>query len=59
VLRDLLAAEWGFAGATPTGIDHVLVRDLEAGPPRRWSTIERTLGGRVLSDHAPVERELA
>jgi endonuclease/exonuclease/phosphatase (EEP) superfamily protein YafD len=58
VLRDLLSSGWGFDGATPRGIDHVLVRELEAGPPRRWPTARRTLGGRVLSDHAPVEREL-
>jgi len=58
-LRELLSSGWGFEGATPTGIDHVLVRDLEAGPPRRWPTARRTLAGRVLSDHAPVERELS
>jgi Endonuclease/Exonuclease/phosphatase family len=59
VLRDLLSAEWGFEGATPTGIDHVLARDLEAGLPRRWATARRTLAGRVLSDHAPVERDVS
>jgi hypothetical protein len=58
MLRDLLSRRWGFDGATPTGIDHVLVRDLEAGPPRLWPTARRTLAGRVLSDHAPVEREV-
>jgi endonuclease/exonuclease/phosphatase family metal-dependent hydrolase len=56
VLRELMTEEWGFDGATPTGIDHVLVRDLEAGPVSRWPIERRTIGGRVLSDHAPVER---
>jgi endonuclease/exonuclease/phosphatase family metal-dependent hydrolase len=59
VLRDLLSSGWGFEGATPTGIDHVLVRDLEADLPTRWPTARRTHAGRVLSDHAPVERMLS
>jgi endonuclease/exonuclease/phosphatase family metal-dependent hydrolase len=59
VLCDLISTEWGFEGATPSGIDHVLVRGLEAAPPRRWPTERRTVAGRVLSDHAPVERELS
>jgi endonuclease/exonuclease/phosphatase family metal-dependent hydrolase len=58
VLRDLMASDWRFEGATPTGIDHVLVRAVEAGPPIRWPKERRMLGGRVLSDHAPVEREI-
>jgi endonuclease/exonuclease/phosphatase family metal-dependent hydrolase len=59
VLRDLMSTEWGFEGATPSGIDHVLVRGLEAEPPSRWPTERRTFAGRVLSDHAPVEREVS
>jgi endonuclease/exonuclease/phosphatase family metal-dependent hydrolase len=58
VLRELLREEWGFDGATPTGIDHVLVRDLEAGPPSVWRVERRTIGRRILSDHAPVERDV-
>jgi endonuclease/exonuclease/phosphatase family metal-dependent hydrolase len=58
-LAELMTPEWGFSGATPTGIDHVLVRGLRAGPPRVWAVERRTRGGRVLSDHAPVEAELA
>jgi endonuclease/exonuclease/phosphatase (EEP) superfamily protein YafD len=57
-LPDLMSAEWGFAGATPTGIDHILVRGLHAGPPQIWPVERRTRGGRVLSDHAPVDREV-
>jgi hypothetical protein len=59
VLRDLISTEWGFEGATPSGIDHVLVRGLEAAPPCRWPTEQRTVAGRVLSDHAPVERTVS
>ena len=54
-LQDLTGAEWGFAGATPQGIDHVLVRGLEARGPVRWPEARRRFDGRLLSDHAPVE----
>jgi endonuclease/exonuclease/phosphatase family metal-dependent hydrolase len=57
-LADLVTPEWGFAGPTPTGIDHILVRGLEAGQPRRWNDARRTRDGRLLSDHAPVEVEV-
>jgi endonuclease/exonuclease/phosphatase family metal-dependent hydrolase len=57
-LPELMSAEWGFGGATPTGIDHILVRGLEAGPAHIWPVERRTHDGRVLSDHAPVEREV-
>jgi endonuclease/exonuclease/phosphatase family metal-dependent hydrolase len=59
MLVDLTAPEWGFGGPTPTGIDHVLVRGLEAGAPSVWPKERRLLDGKVLSDHAPVEREVA
>lgn len=58
-LADLTTEEWGFEGPTPSGIDHVLVRGASGGPPRRWERDRRVRHGRVLSDHAPVERELA
>ncbi len=57
-LADLVGPEWGFAGPTPTGIDHILVRSLVAGPPRRWDDARRTRDGRLYSDHAPVEMEV-
>ncbi len=57
-LPDLMTEEWGFSGATPTGIDHVLARGLRAGPPHVWPVVRRTRDGRVLSDHPPVEREI-
>jgi endonuclease/exonuclease/phosphatase family metal-dependent hydrolase len=59
MIHELMSPEWGFEGAMPSGIDHILVRGLDAGPPSRWPLQRRTVGGRVLSDHAPVERELA
>ena len=57
-LADLTGPEWGFAGATPTGIDHVLVRGLPAGRPERWADDRRLHDGRLLSDHAPVDMEV-
>jgi endonuclease/exonuclease/phosphatase family metal-dependent hydrolase len=57
-LPALLESEWGFTGATAIGIDHVLVRSLEAGEPMRWPRERRMKDGRVLSDHAPVDREV-
>ena len=44
----------GFVAAGP-GIDHVLVRGAPAGPLEVWPVERRTVAGRVLSDHAPVE----
>ena len=40
------------------GIDHILVRGLDASPPVRWPDERRLHEGRLLSDHAPVEREV-
>jgi len=58
-LAALVEPEWGFSGPTPTGIDHILVRDLEASPPVRWPAERRRHQGRLLSDQAPVERVVA
>jgi endonuclease/exonuclease/phosphatase family metal-dependent hydrolase len=57
-LADLAGPEWGFSAAGK-GIDHVLVRGAEAGPPRRWPPERRRVDGRLLSDHAPVEVRVA
>jgi len=57
-LAELCSPEWGFSGATPAGIDHVLVRGLPARDPVRWAEARRTRDGLALSDHAPVEREV-
>jgi endonuclease/exonuclease/phosphatase family metal-dependent hydrolase len=57
-LESLSGKEWGFSGPTSTGLDHVLVRGLQAGPPEPWPPQRRTFDGRLLSDHAPVDREV-
>jgi endonuclease/exonuclease/phosphatase family metal-dependent hydrolase len=57
-LATLAEPEWGFTGPTPKGIDHVLVRGLGARPPEPWPEERRLLDGRLLSDHAPVDREV-
>jgi endonuclease/exonuclease/phosphatase family metal-dependent hydrolase len=57
-LADLISAEWGFTGPTPAGVDHILVRGLDASSPVRWPSERRVHDGRLLSDHAPVEREV-
>jgi endonuclease/exonuclease/phosphatase family metal-dependent hydrolase len=54
-LRELAKSDWGFSGATPTGIDHVLARGLPVGEPDRWEADRRLHEGRFLSDHAPVD----
>jgi endonuclease/exonuclease/phosphatase family metal-dependent hydrolase len=57
-LRDLASPEWGFSEPGP-GIDHVLVRGATAGTHRRWPDEQRQHGDRLLSDHTPVELEIA
>jgi endonuclease/exonuclease/phosphatase family metal-dependent hydrolase len=44
----------GFSLAGP-GIDHVLVKGAPATPLSVWPVERRTLDGRILSDHPPVE----
>jgi endonuclease/exonuclease/phosphatase family metal-dependent hydrolase len=58
---DLRAHGFGEAvasGRVSWGIDHVLVRGLPAGEQRSWPEERRRLGGFLLSDHTPVEREV-
>lgn len=45
---------WGYAGGG-TVVDHVMVRGAAAGPVVRWPDERRRVGGRLLSDHAPLE----
>jgi endonuclease/exonuclease/phosphatase family metal-dependent hydrolase len=51
-MRDLGA--WGYSEPGP-GIDHVLVRGLPVDGPVTWPEERRRVGGRLVSDHAPVE----
>jgi len=53
-LAELTGPLWGFSAAGP-GIDHVLVRGADVSPLHVWPEERRRLGGRLLSDHAPVE----
>lgn len=45
----------GFSPPLSESIDQILVRGLSAGAPTAWPEDRRRLGGRLLSDHAPVE----
>ena len=51
-LRDARLDGYTAAG---DGIDHVLVRGAAAGPVEAWPRERRSVGGIVLSDHAPVD----
>jgi endonuclease/exonuclease/phosphatase family metal-dependent hydrolase len=53
-LEELSGPQWGFSAAIP-GLDQVLVRGATASRPEPWPEERRRVGGRLLSDHAPVE----
>jgi len=53
-LEQLASPDWGFSPPIP-GLDQVLVRGAKTGTPERWPEERRRVGGRLLSDHAPVE----
>ena len=53
-LELLSGPEWGFSRPI-SGIDQILVRGARAGNAKRWPDERRRIGGRLLSDHAPVE----
>ena len=58
-LRALSEPEWGFSPAGP-GLDHVLVRGLDVThAERHWPEGLRRHGDVLLSDHAPVEVQVA
>jgi endonuclease/exonuclease/phosphatase family metal-dependent hydrolase len=49
----------GWSEPLAASIDQILVRGLEPlSPPEAWPRERRTVGDRVLSDHAPVELRL-
>lgn len=58
VLRSLTDEEWGFSALGP-GIDHVLVHGAPSSSPRSLPEDWRRRGDVLLSDHAPVEVEIA
>jgi endonuclease/exonuclease/phosphatase family metal-dependent hydrolase len=53
-LEQLASPEWGFTKPI-SWIDQVLVRGAPSGHAQRWPDERRRLGGKLLSDHAPVE----
>jgi endonuclease/exonuclease/phosphatase family metal-dependent hydrolase len=53
-LDDLIGPEWGFLAPGPA-VDHILVRGATPEAARTWPRERRRHGGRLLSDHAPVE----
>jgi endonuclease/exonuclease/phosphatase family metal-dependent hydrolase len=57
-LSDLTRAEWGFSEPGPK-LDQILVRGARVKKVEVWPVERRRVGGRLLSDHTPVEAELA
>jgi endonuclease/exonuclease/phosphatase family metal-dependent hydrolase len=55
----LVTGEWGFSPPVEKGIDQVLVRGASVESLERWPRERRRLGGKVLSDHTPVEARAA
>jgi endonuclease/exonuclease/phosphatase family metal-dependent hydrolase len=53
-LAELSGPEWGFSAPAP-GIDQILVRGTPSSPLQAWPVERRSMDGRVLSDHTPVE----
>jgi endonuclease/exonuclease/phosphatase family metal-dependent hydrolase len=47
--------EWGFSRPLAASIDQILVRGAPSTSPEAWPEERRRVGGRRLSDHAPVE----
>jgi endonuclease/exonuclease/phosphatase family metal-dependent hydrolase len=52
-----LLAERGYSPPA-AGVDQILVRGIATGELRAWPTERRRSGGRLLSDHAPLELTL-
>jgi endonuclease/exonuclease/phosphatase family metal-dependent hydrolase len=48
-------ASLGFTAPLAGSIDQIVVRGLDSTPPTAWPDERRRVGGRLLSDHAPVE----
>jgi hypothetical protein len=49
------ASSLGFSAPLQGSIDQVIVRGLTSTSPSAWPEERRRVGGRLLSDHAPVE----
>jgi endonuclease/exonuclease/phosphatase family metal-dependent hydrolase len=55
----LVASENPFYDLRPRGIDNLLIRGAAPRSLRLWADSERELDGRLLSDHPPIELEVA
>jgi endonuclease/exonuclease/phosphatase family metal-dependent hydrolase len=51
----LTSEDWGFSVPVTEGIDQILVRGVALESVERWPRERRRVGGRVLSDHTPVD----
>jgi endonuclease/exonuclease/phosphatase family metal-dependent hydrolase len=56
-LEALASPDWGFDEPIQ-GLDQILVRGADASRPARWPEQRRRVDGRLLSDHAPIERTI-
>jgi endonuclease/exonuclease/phosphatase family metal-dependent hydrolase len=56
---ELETGEWGFSPPVGEGIDQVLVRGANVESLERWPRERRRVGGKILSDHTPVEARAA
>jgi endonuclease/exonuclease/phosphatase family metal-dependent hydrolase len=55
--EQLAGPDWGFTEPIP-GLDQVLVSRATASRGERWPDERRRVGGRLLSDHGPVEARI-
>ena len=55
----LVERDWGFSAPLGEGIDQILVRGARVQRLERWPRNRRSVDGRLLSDHTPVEARLA
>jgi endonuclease/exonuclease/phosphatase family metal-dependent hydrolase len=55
---ELTGEDWGFSEPAGEGIDQILVRGAALESLERWPRERRRVGGRVLSDHTPVEARI-
>jgi endonuclease/exonuclease/phosphatase family metal-dependent hydrolase len=56
---ELTSDEWGFSEPAEQGIDQILVRGAQGVELTRWPVERRRVGGRVLSDHTPVDASIS
>lgn len=55
---ELTNEQWGFSPPLDQGIDQILVRGAPVEGLVRWSRERRRDGGRILSDHTPVDARI-